>query len=122
MVSFLGNTFLPSSSVFSVLCSIVGLGRPYSLFLCHYVGLSANAPIGDVSRAVLKDLQRVVVQSRVTGQLLRRLVLNNIRKKTTLKTFQGRRHLEGLPVRGQNTKSNARTARMFRKTKTLVSL
>lgn len=117
MVSFLGNNYTGETTLFNALSKTTGIGRSYATFLCRYLGLAEKATLNEVPRLALKELHRTVLQSRLTGPLLRRLVLNNIRRKIELKSYQGRRHLEGLPVRGQNSKANARTARMLRKSK-----
>jgi small subunit ribosomal protein S13 len=60
-------------------------------------------------------IQRVVDTHVVEGDL-RRTVLQNIRHKQSIGTYQGLRHKAGLPVRGQRTRHNARTRRGRRKT------
>lgn len=120
MVTLLGSTFHSKRKLYFCLVSVVGVGPSYANFLCKQLGLSLLIPIGEVSRTLLREIHRIVTYSQPIGPVLRRIVINNVRKKVEVKSYEGRRHLEGLPVRGQNTKSNARTSKMSRKVKSLL--
>jgi small subunit ribosomal protein S13 len=121
MVLLLGTSFSSKIPLSTCLSSITGIGRSYSFYVCGLLGLSQSIPIGLVPRGAIKELHRVILQNRSTGPILKQVALNNIRLKIQLKTYQGFRHLEGLPVRGQNTKTNARTSRLFKKNKQLLT-
>jgi small subunit ribosomal protein S13 len=121
MVLLFGLTFNSNLPLLIALQAVPGVGRSYGKFICKFFGVSPQMKLLFLSRDLLKDIHRCVIQNRPTGPLLSRLVLNNIRLKIQLKTYQGYRHLEGLPVHGQNTKSNASTSRLLRKSKHLIT-
>ena len=99
------------------LTAIYGIGRTTSKKIVGDVGM------GDTTRArdlTDEDLARVRSAVERTGLLiegdLRRETQLNIRRLTDIQTFRGVRHSRGLPVRGQRTKTNARTKRGRRQT------
>ena len=99
------------------LTAIYGIGRTTSKKIVGDVGM------GDTTRArdlTDEDLARVRSAVERTGLLiegdLRRETQLNIRRLTDIQTFRGVRHRRGLPVRGQRTKTNARTKRGRRQT------
>jgi len=120
MVVLLGFSFNSDLTLFNALKSVPGIGKSYALYICKSFGVSSCINLSLLPRDLLKEVHRFVTQSHPTGPLLSRLVLNNIRLKIQLKTYQGLRHIEGLPARGQNTKSNARTSRLLKKGKHLI--
>jgi small subunit ribosomal protein S13 len=71
--------------------------------------------VKDLSEEEVSRIQRLVDTYMVEGDL-RRHVIQNIRHKQSIGTYQGLRHKMGLPVRGQRTRHNARTRRGKRKT------
>jgi small subunit ribosomal protein S13 len=71
--------------------------------------------IKDLTEEEILRIQRMVDTYRVEGDLHREII-QNIRHKQSIGTYQGNRHKAGLPVRGQRTRHNARTRRGKRKT------
>jgi|JI91814BRNA_FD_contig_51_4833533_length_669_multi_2_in_0_out_0_1 small subunit ribosomal protein S13 len=114
MVVFFG-AYLPSSTPLGkALRAVVGVGPAYAKFLSHFFGLSLAIPLQEVPREILKNLVRKTSQERLILLALRRETSNAVRLKSQLRLYQGVRHNEGLPVRGQNTKTNASTSRKLR--------
>jgi small subunit ribosomal protein S13 len=114
MVVLFGLQFPSSLSLGKALLSVTGLGRPYVLHLCKIFGFSPEIPVGSVSREDLKNIVRKTSNERLVLLPLSREVLNAVKLKSQLRLYQGVRHNEGLPVRGQNTKANARTSRRLK--------
>jgi small subunit ribosomal protein S13 len=114
MVVLFGLQFTETVSLGKALMTITGLGRPYVQYLCRLSGFSPNSPLGLVPREQIKILVRKTASDRLVLSALRRDVSNAVKLKVQLRLYQGVRHLEGLPVRGQNTKANARTSRRLR--------
>ena len=88
---------------------IYGVGRPTAQLVCQQAGLSADTRVRD-----LTDDEVAKLRSFIDGNLkvegdLRREVAANIKRKMEIGTYQGIRHRRGLPVRGQRTRTNART-------------
>ena len=99
------------------LTAIYGIGRTTSKKIVGDVGMSDTTRARDLTD---EDLARVRSAVERTGLLiegdLRRETQLNIRRLTDIQTFRGVRHRRGLPVRGQRTKTNARTKRGRRQT------
>ena len=95
---------------------IYGIGRTRSKQLLETTGVDPNARVhtlGDEELVKLRDA--IEANFKIEGDL-RREVQADIRRKIEIGSYQGRRHRMGLPVRGQRTKTNARTRKGPRKT------
>lgn len=96
------------------LTAIYGIGRTVALQICSSVGINISTKIKDITDTQLEQLREHVAKFMVEGDL-RREVSMNIKRLTDLSCYRGLRHRRGLPVRGQNTKNNARTRKGPRK-------
>ena len=96
------------------LTAIYGIGRTGARQICASVGVDASIKIKDISDTQMEELREHVAKFRVEGDL-RREVSMNIKRLTDHGCYRGLRHRRGLPVRGQNTKNNARTRKGPRK-------
>lgn len=96
------------------LTAIYGIGRPRALKICEAAGIEPSVKIKDLDEAQIETLRSEVAKFSVEGDL-RREVSMNIKRLMDLGCFRGIRHRRGLPVRGQRTKTNARTRKGPRK-------
>jgi len=96
------------------LTSIFGIGRTLSRAICSASGVAPNAKVKDLTDAEVDKIRIEVGKVTVEGDL-RRQVSMNIKRLMDLGTNRGMRHRRGLPVRGQRTKTNARTRKGPRK-------
>ncbi|OGI43615.1 MAG: 30S ribosomal protein S13 [Candidatus Muproteobacteria bacterium RBG_16_64_11] len=96
------------------LTSIYGIGRPRARRICASAGVVMTAKVKDLTDAEVEKLRTEVAKFTVEGDL-RRTVSINIKRLMDLGTYRGMRHRRGLPVRGQRTKTNARTRKGPRK-------
>ncbi|MES2662393.1 MAG: 30S ribosomal protein S13 [Pseudomonadota bacterium] len=87
---------------------IYGIGRTTALQICNSVNFAPTTKPKDLSEADLDKLRQAVGQFTVEGDL-RREVAMNIKRLLDLGCYRGIRHRRNLPVRGQRTKTNART-------------
>lgn len=88
---------------------IYGIGRSRALEIASLCGVKATERVGDLTEEELNRIREVIDRDyRVEGDL-RREVQANIRRLVEIGCYHGRRHRMGLPVRGQRTKTNART-------------
>ena len=95
---------------------IYGVGRTTSKEILAATGLSADLRAKDLTDADISKLREYIEASvKVEGDL-RREVQADIRRKIEIGCYQGLRHRRGLPVRGQRTKTNARTRKGPKKT------
>ena len=89
---------------------IYGIGRTRAQRLLELTGVDPNLRVHQLGDAELVKLRDEIegLEFKVEGDL-RREVQADIRRKIEIGSYQGRRHRQGLPVRGQRTKTNART-------------
>ena len=96
------------------LTSIYGIGRSRAQAICAAAGIAATAKIKDLSDNDMDRLREQVTKYTIEGDLRRELSMN-IKRLMDLGTWRGKRHRAGLPVRGQRTRTNARTRKGPRK-------
>jgi len=90
------------------LTQIYGIGRSRAFGICESASVKPDMKIKDLSEAELENIRSQVAKLPVEGDL-RRDVAMNIKRLMDLGCYRGLRHRRGLPVRGQRTKTNART-------------
>jgi small subunit ribosomal protein S13 len=96
------------------LTAIFGIGRSRARTICAAAGVIHTSKIKDLSDTQMDKLREQVSKIAVEGDL-RREVSMNIKRLIDLGTWRGKRHRLGLPVRGQRTRTNARTRKGPRK-------
>ncbi len=95
---------------------IFGIGRPRARWLCDQAGLPSSLRTDALTDEQIAKI-RALIESKfkVEGDLRREVGLS-IKRLMDLNSYRGIRHRKGLPVRGQNTRSNARTRKGPKKT------
>ena len=96
------------------LTAIFGIGRARARAICGAAGVTPTVKMKDLSDNQMDKLREQVAKFAVEGDL-RREVSMNIKRLVDLGTWRGKRHRLGLPVRGQRTRTNARTRKGPRK-------
>jgi small subunit ribosomal protein S13 len=96
------------------LTAIYGIGRSRAKEICAAAKIADTTKIKDLSEVEMDRLREQVTRLAVEGDL-RREVSMNIKRLTDLGSYRGARHRKGLPVRGQRTRTNARTRKGPRK-------
>ena len=96
------------------LTAIYGIGRARARNICAAAGITPTAKVKDLTEAEVEKLRTAVGTFPVEGDL-RRAVSMNVKRLMDLGTYRGMRHRRGLPVRGQRTRTNARTRKGPRK-------
>ncbi len=94
---------------------IYGIGRPRSKEILEATKVDPNKRVRDLTEAEVTLLRDAVSNYRVEGELRREVQLN-IKRLIEIGSYRGLRHRRSLPVRGQRTKTNARTKRGPKKT------
>lgn len=90
------------------LTSIYGIGKSRSARICSEVGIAPSAKVKSLSEAQIEQIREEIAKFVVEGDL-RREVAMSIKRLMDLGCYRGLRHRRGLPVRGQRTRTNART-------------
>lgn len=98
------------------LTAIYGVGRQRARDICTTANVDPAKKVKDLTEAELELLRSEVAKIRVEGDL-RREVAMSIKRLVELGAYRGLRHKRGLPVRGQRTRTNARTRKGKRKGK-----
>jgi small subunit ribosomal protein S13 len=96
------------------LTAIFGIGRSRARAICVAAGVGTATKIKDLSDSDMEKLREQVARFTTEGDL-RREVSMNIKRLMDLGTWRGKRHRAGLPMRGQRTRTNARTRKGPRK-------
>ena len=96
------------------LTAIYGIGRHRAQVICAAAGVANSAKIKDLTDAQMDKLREQVGKFAVEGDLHREVTMN-IKRLMDLGCYRGTRHRKGLPVRGQRTRTNARTRKGPRK-------
>ena len=96
------------------LTSIYGIGRTTAQKICDKVGIAYSKKIKDLTDGELEKIRDEIGRLTIEGDLRRELSIN-IKRLMDLGCYRGFRHRRGLPVRGQRTRTNARTRKGPRK-------
>ncbi|AIQ49544.1 30S ribosomal protein S13 [Paenibacillus sp. FSL R7-0345] len=95
---------------------IFGIGKTTSQKILNETGIDVNTRVRDLTEDEVSKLRETIDKSvKVEGDLRREISLN-IKRLTEIGCYRGVRHRRGLPVRGQRTKTNARTRKGPRRT------
>ena len=95
---------------------IYGIGRATSNEILAKAGINPDTRIKDLSEDQVNELRRIIDEDHLVEGDLRREIALNIKRLRDIKCYRGIRHAKGLPLRGQKTKTNARTRKGPRKT------
>jgi small subunit ribosomal protein S13 len=111
----IGGVYIPNQQHAEIaLTAVFGIGRSRAQAICAAAGIASTTKIKDLSDNDMDRLREQVAKYTIEGDL-RREVSMNIKRLTDLGTWRGKRHRAGLPVRGQRTRTNARTRKGPRK-------
>ena len=110
MARIAGINILPHKHTEIGLTAIYGIGRSTAQKICTAAGVPFDRKIKDLSDADLERLREEIGRITIEGDLRRETSIN-IKRLMDLGCYRGFRHRRGLPVRGQRTRTNARTRR-----------
>jgi len=95
---------------------VFGIGRTTALKICDELALDRGLKAGDLTEEQLTNLANHIQKNYAVEGQLRRAVAGNISRLRDIGCYRGLRHRRGLPVRGQRTRTNARTRKGPKKT------
>jgi small subunit ribosomal protein S13 len=95
---------------------LYGIGLPTSQKILQETGIDPNIRVKNLTEEQISKLNTVIDKYYTVEGALRRAISQNIQRLKTIGCYRGIRHRKGLPVRGQRTRSNARTRKGPRKT------
>ena len=108
MARIAGINVPPQKHAVIALTSIYGIGRTTAQKICESSGIRPDMKVKDLSESEVETLRTEVAKYTVEGDLRRTLSMN-IKRLMDLGCYRGMRHRRGLPMRGQRTRTNART-------------
>lgn len=112
MVRILGNNLSNKKKIYIALTCIYGIGIQTSKRILNRLNIDPNIKVSDLSEVNISTLRDILEteEFKLEGDL-KRIISLNIKRLIDINSFKGRRHLKGLPVRGQRTRTNNRTSR-----------
>ncbi len=108
MARIAGINVPPQKHAVIALTAIYGIGRVTASKICDDSGIKPEMKIKDLSESEIEAIRGEVAKYTVEGDLRRTLSMN-IKRLMDLGCYRGMRHRRGLPLRGQRTRTNART-------------
>lgn len=112
MVRILGNNLSNKKKIYIALTCIYGIGISRSKKILEQLNINSDLKVTDLTETNISELRDLLEtdEYKLEGDL-RRVVSLNIKRLIDINSVRGRRHLKGLPVRGQRTRTNSRTSR-----------
>jgi len=98
------------------LCYIYGIGRPTALQICSQVNVPIETKVRDLTDDEVGRIREYIDKNFTVEGELRKQVRTDIQRLIEINSYRGMRHRRGLPLRGQRTRTNARTKRGPRRT------
>ncbi|UJP06333.1 MAG: 30S ribosomal protein S13 [Nitrosomonas sp.] len=114
MARIAGVNISNNQHVVIALTAIYGIGNTTSRMICNKIGIESSKKINELNDLQIEKIREQIANYTVEGDL-RREISMNIKRLMDLGCYRGLRHRRGLPVRGQRTRTNARTRKGPRK-------
>ena len=106
-----GVTIPAEKQVWVALTSVYGIGPKTSEGILVKANVERTARVKDLTDAEISRIQDIINEDHLVEGELQRIVSGNVKRLKDIKSYRGLRHAQGLPSRGQRTKTNARTRR-----------
>jgi small subunit ribosomal protein S13 len=116
MPRIVGVDISNDKSIWIALTYIYGIGKYTSAQILKEARIEKSQKAGELTEDELSRITQIIDRNYIIGGQLRRQVTQNIARLRDIGCYRGTRHRRGLPVRGQRTRSNARTRKGPRKT------
>ena len=115
MIYLFESELAEDKSIFFALTQIYGIGKANSFLICRKLGFSENLKTKNLSKEQVSKLINLIDSLNLElASDLKKLKLLTAKKLLSIKSYKGLRKNQGLPIRGQRTHTNARTARKRR--------
>ncbi len=113
MVRIVGINISDNKNILYALTSIYGIGISRAQYICNIVNVNYFSKVSSLSSSKLNLIREKISNFLIEGDLRREIMLN-IKRLIDLNSYRGLRHRKHLPVRGQRTRTNAKTCRKLR--------
>jgi len=113
---YINNVFLlPNQKIRKAIQKIYGIGPHLANQICDQLGMGENYTIKNCTKTQLDKLSQLIFQSYITGSELQQLIIKDKEHFNEIGCYKGLRQISKLPVRGQRTKTNAKTCRKIKR-------
>ena len=116
MIRVSGVVLNPNKHISIALMKIFGIGKVSSLYICKKAGILPFVKVKSLDNETILSIQKIISGFDVEGNLRTKIRIN-IKRLKDIKCYKGIRHKLSLPVRGQKTKTNAKTRKNKKKNK-----
>ena len=116
MPRIVGVDIPKEKKIYVSLCYIYGIGQPTSVKILKQAGISPDVRAKNLTEEEVSKITGIIQKEYRTEGNLRREVSMNIKRLMDIQSYRGTRHKKSLPVRGQRTRTNARTRKGPKKT------
>jgi len=116
MARVVGVDIPNNKAIWVALTYVYGVGRHNAIDILNEAKIDKDTKAGKVTEDELSRINQIIERDYVVGGQLRRQITQNIARLRDITCYRGVRHRKGLPVRGQRTRTNARTRKGPRKT------
>src|SRR6185436_18213158 len=111
LVRIAGVTLPQQKRIDAALSYIFGIGWPASVKILAAAKVDASKRTSELSETEVAKIREFIEKNYTVEGALKQQITGNIKLKKEIGSYQGIRHIRGLPVRGQRTKTNSRTRR-----------
>lgn len=112
----LGVDLPRNKKIYVALTAIYGIGYKTSHKILRQININPNCYLKDLNDEKLKDLRNNVESNQYTLEGdLKRVINQNVKRLISIGSYRGRRHIKGLPARGQRSRTNSRTSRLVKR-------
>ncbi len=116
MIRILGTNLDNKKKIFIALTKIYGIGQSQAIKILNQLNINFLTKTENLNESESIKLRNFLENSKLLLEgNLKRFLNQNIKHLIDINSYRGRRHLKGLPTRGQRTRTNNRTARKFKK-------
>ena len=116
MLYFLETKLSEQKSVYFALTKICGIGKTTAFVICKKLGFSINLKIKDLTQEQTVEMLQLIDSLNLNlNNELKKLKSLKLKNLVSIKSYKGLRRVRGLPVRGQRTHTNAKSARKNRR-------
>ena len=116
MPRILGVDLPKEKKIYVSLSYLYGVGRPLAVRILNKAGINPDVRAKNLTEDEVSRITTIIQKECVVEGVLRREVTMNIKRLMDIQSYRGLRHKKGLPVRGQRTRTNARTRKGPKKT------
>jgi small subunit ribosomal protein S13 len=112
MIYIFESNIPDNKPILNALTYVYGIGRSQALFIVNKLGFSANLKVKDLTKEQFNKLTKILqlFNKELAGDLKKKNIIIS-KRLTYIKSYRGLRRNQGLPVRGQRTRTNSKTAR-----------